>query len=69
MNQRGGGKEQTESIQEHYIIPDLIRAFLSPTTTTTPPPLTLLLSLALPHILYACLLLGVIGIIWLSVSC
>lgn len=31
-NWRGGGKEQSKSVQEHYIIPDLIRAFLSPTT-------------------------------------
>lgn len=36
-----GGGEQTESVQKHYIIPDLIRAFLSPTTTATPHSVTL----------------------------
>ena len=50
--ERNGEEEESKlSIQRHYIIPDLIRAFLSPTTTTTTtPPLTLLLSLALLHI-------------------
>lgn len=45
----GEEEESKQSVQKHYIIPDLIRAFLSP---TDPPP-TLLLSLALLHILSA----------------
>lgn len=34
-------EESKLSVQKHYIIPDLIRAFLSPTTTATPHSVTL----------------------------